>query len=111
MLNGPVTTWFMTEEERLAYIAKHPIKPSDKPKGSSFVDVHSHGERSKQMKRSTLMDKVDKDEFHRLYMLGHTQESIAKNLNISVTLVNNHIERERKAEPEKWPYRLKRKGR
>jgi hypothetical protein len=25
---GHVTTWFMTEEERLAYIEKHPIRPT-----------------------------------------------------------------------------------
>lgn len=35
---GKVTVWHMTEEERLAYIKKHPII-SDKPKGSSFASL------------------------------------------------------------------------
>lgn len=26
-----VTTWYMTEEERLAYIEKYPIRPTRKP--------------------------------------------------------------------------------
>jgi hypothetical protein len=38
-MNGEVTVWYMTEEERLAYIAKHPIIPTEKPKGSSYVDA------------------------------------------------------------------------
>ncbi|MEH7093956.1 hypothetical protein [Neobacillus vireti] len=29
---GQVTVWYMTEEERLAYIEKHPIKPTKKAK-------------------------------------------------------------------------------
>jgi hypothetical protein len=29
---GKVTTWFMTEEERIAYIKKYPIHKTDKPK-------------------------------------------------------------------------------
>ncbi|MGG1495216.1 hypothetical protein ABE353_14940 [Bacillus licheniformis] len=28
-LPGEVTVWMMTEEQRLAYIEKHPIVPSD----------------------------------------------------------------------------------
>lgn len=33
---GKVTVWYMTEEERLAYIEKHPIK-NTQPAGSSFI--------------------------------------------------------------------------
>ena len=33
-----VHTWKMSEEERLAYIEKHPIKPTKKPKRSSTID-------------------------------------------------------------------------
>jgi hypothetical protein len=33
-----VHTWKMTEEERLAYIEKHPIKPRKKPKRSATID-------------------------------------------------------------------------
>lgn len=39
-LNGEVTTWFMTEEQRLAYIEKHPIIQTGKPKGSSFAEIY-----------------------------------------------------------------------
>ncbi|CAM4020482.1 hypothetical protein [Mesobacillus zeae] len=28
MMTGSVTSWKMTEDERLAYIAKHPIRPT-----------------------------------------------------------------------------------
>lgn len=31
-----VKVWFMTEEERQAYIKKHPIVNKSKPKGSNF---------------------------------------------------------------------------
>jgi hypothetical protein len=33
---GRVTEWKMSEEERLAYIEKYPIKPTEKPKGAAF---------------------------------------------------------------------------
>ncbi|MGG0718699.1 hypothetical protein ABE096_14040 [Robertmurraya massiliosenegalensis] len=36
---GKVEVWFMTEEERLAYIEKHPITPIKKPKGTSFGEA------------------------------------------------------------------------
>jgi hypothetical protein len=36
---GEVKVWYMTEEERLAYIKKHPIKSTKKPKGASYVNV------------------------------------------------------------------------
>lgn len=37
-----VTTWQMTEEERLAYIKKHPIRPAseDEKRGASYTDIH-----------------------------------------------------------------------
>lgn len=37
---GKVTVWYMTEEERLAYIKKHPIRPIERPKGSTYEDIH-----------------------------------------------------------------------
>ncbi|MCM3216138.1 hypothetical protein M3612_16690 [Niallia taxi] len=33
---GKVTVWHMTEEERLAYIAKHPIISYEKRSGQTF---------------------------------------------------------------------------
>ncbi|MGG3572844.1 hypothetical protein ABES80_10215 [Bacillus gobiensis] len=37
-LPGEVVTWKMSEEERLAYIAKHPIIPEEKPKPFDMVE-------------------------------------------------------------------------
>jgi hypothetical protein len=36
-----VTVWYMTEKERLAYIAKHPIKPTKK-KRSRIDEAEFH---------------------------------------------------------------------
>ncbi|QOS92937.1 hypothetical protein [Peribacillus sp. JNUCC41] len=48
-----VKVWFMTEEERLAYIEKHPIVPlTEKPNksGAAFSNIGAYGERKKKMK-------------------------------------------------------------
>ncbi|MED5102477.1 hypothetical protein NSS71_25530 [Niallia sp. FSL W8-0951] len=45
-LHGKVKVWQMTEEERLAYIAKHPIVPTEPIRGSKFANVQN-------MKRKT----------------------------------------------------------
>jgi hypothetical protein len=39
---GKIKTWYMTEEERLAYIAKHPIVKIDKKKtkGETYSNIH-----------------------------------------------------------------------
>ncbi|MBT2647225.1 hypothetical protein J7E52_10900 [Bacillus sp. ISL-34] len=47
-----VTVWYMTEEERLAYIQKHPIVPSEeKPNksGAAFSDILAYGERRRKL--------------------------------------------------------------
>ena len=47
-----VTVWYMTEEERLAYIKKHPIVPSEeKPNksGAAFSNIHAYGERKRKL--------------------------------------------------------------
>jgi hypothetical protein len=38
---GKITVWQMTEDERLAYIAKYPIRPAEKPKGSTFANIQT----------------------------------------------------------------------
>jgi hypothetical protein len=38
---GKVTVWQMTEEERLAYIEKHPIIPTKKKRNESFDNIHT----------------------------------------------------------------------
>jgi hypothetical protein len=35
-INGQVTVWHMTEEERLAYIKKHPIKQTKREMPSTY---------------------------------------------------------------------------
>jgi len=49
---GKVTVWKMTEEERLAYIKKHPIRPpvdaEKQSRGSSYADIHRPGPRKKR---------------------------------------------------------------
>lgn len=36
---GKVTTWHMSEEERQAYIKKHPIKKTKPHSGATFVNL------------------------------------------------------------------------
>ncbi|WBL16428.1 MULTISPECIES: hypothetical protein [Sutcliffiella] len=44
---GKVKVWYMTEEQRLEYIKKHPIKPTERPKGTSYSDLNSYSERTR----------------------------------------------------------------
>ncbi|CEG28095.1 hypothetical protein [Bacillus sp. B-jedd] len=50
MLHGEVKVWYMTEEERLAYIKKHPIKPTKRNK----KEVHLKDMGRKKRKKSPL---------------------------------------------------------
>jgi hypothetical protein len=36
---GKVTVWYMTEEERLAYIKKHPIVPTERETVIRFSEI------------------------------------------------------------------------
>jgi len=51
-LHGEVKISYMTEEERLAYIQKHPIKPI-KRKEKAFSNIHTYGERVKNRESGT----------------------------------------------------------
>lgn len=54
-LNGEVTTWYMTPEQLAEYVAKHPIIPKGKPKGTGYSDIHdTRGYRKKQEERRKL---------------------------------------------------------
>ena len=44
---GKVKVWYMTEEERLAYIEKHPIVPIDQPKGMAFENIYNLGKKER----------------------------------------------------------------
>lgn len=113
-----VTTWQMTEKERLAYIKKHPIRPTKAKKGSSFANIHDYGERKKQIikeakesgkKNKRIIDSVDTDLLHKLFMDGEKLEYIAAKLKISMPILNNYIKEQRQVDPDNWPYRERRK--
>jgi DNA-directed RNA polymerase specialized sigma subunit len=111
---GKVTVWRMTEEERLAYIEKHPIVPTEKPKGTSLENVYEMQnakarERKAQNRElgNRIMDSVDTKLLHELFMQGKTQKYIANELKITQSTLENYIWEQRKIEPEKWPYRRK----
>ena len=56
---GEVKVWYMTEEERLAYIKKHPIKQTEKPKGSgifTFENVDYDRKRENAQKARAAKD-------------------------------------------------------
>lgn len=104
VLNSQVTTWFMSEEERLAYIAKHPIKTMDKPKAVIISN------RQVKNKQPTLMDGVDKEKLYELFSMGKPIERIAEELGVSSGTLTKYITKQRSLDPEKWPYRAKKKG-
>lgn len=56
---GKVTVWKMTEEERLAYIKKHPIRPTKKAKKrtETLPDVIDYSWRGKKAAESRWGDK------------------------------------------------------
>lgn len=46
---GEVTTWYMTEEERLAYIEKYPIRPTPIP---VFIINEKSGKRKAKKRKN-----------------------------------------------------------
>ncbi|MCM3651312.1 hypothetical protein [Metabacillus litoralis] len=54
MLNGKVHEWKMTEEERLAYIEKHPIIATKKPTSPHGYakEIQDNKKRKKEMNKS-----------------------------------------------------------
>ncbi|MBM4762727.1 hypothetical protein [Bacillus sp. B15-48] len=55
-MHGKITTWQMTEEERLAYIKKHPIRPT-KHRRSSSIDLIDYQWRGKKANESRYKQK------------------------------------------------------
>jgi hypothetical protein len=109
---GKVTTWFMTPEELAEYVAKHPIKSTEQSNVAKFsteaIDYKVINERRKEaMKGKRIIDQIDKDLLHKLFISGRRFEDIAKSLKISMGILNNYIKEQRKLDPEKWPYRIK----
>ena len=70
----------MSEEERLAYIAKHPIVPVENISGAKFNNIsREQQERAKRTRelQPKLMDSVDKDELHKRFIAGEKLSDIA----------------------------------
>lgn len=113
-MHGKVHEWKMTEAERLAYIKKHPIVSYEKPSGSTFVEIHdSQYKKAKEDKKikDRVIDGLDKDAIHKMYMEGETLNAIAKKNFVSRASIAKLIQEQRELEPEKWPYKQVPKGR
>lgn len=54
---------------------------------------------------SRIIDSVDKNKLHELFVAGEKLNYMAKAVNISVAILNNYIKEQQAVEPEKWPYR------
>lgn len=109
---GQVKTWYMTEEQRLAYIAEHPIVPTDKPNGSTFESVYTinMNQNKEQKKRPSIMDKVDKEDLHRRFLAGEKLKNMANHFDVTIQTLDKYIRKQREIDPDKWPYRTNRKG-
>ncbi|MFJ5713153.1 hypothetical protein [Neobacillus sp. NPDC093127] len=109
---GQVHVWYMTPEELAEYVKKHPIIPTGKPPVAKFstdtIDYKSAGERKKEaFKGKKVMDGVNKDKLHKLFIKGETLDEIAAVFNVNPSTLNNFIKQQRDKDPEKWPYRAK----
>lgn len=114
MSHGEVRTYYLSEEERLAYIAKHPIVPTGRPVGTMVAkatdEQQQRSTESFLRSRKRVIDDVDTDELHKRFMAGEGLEDIATALNISLSNLNNYIKNQRKIEPDRWPKRSQGRG-
>jgi DNA-directed RNA polymerase specialized sigma subunit len=111
---GKVTTWFMTPEELADYVKKNPITSTKQPSETKFstdaIDHKAMAERRNEaLKGKRIMDKVDKEVLHKLFISGRRLVDIAKSLKVSEANLSNYITKQRKIEPEKWPLRKQKK--
>jgi hypothetical protein len=58
---GKVTVWQMTEEERLAYIEKNPIKKTEKPKTAKYSSENIDYKKTNERKLEVLRKKKARD--------------------------------------------------
>ncbi|MCM3763480.1 hypothetical protein [Neobacillus niacini] len=115
---GRVHTWKMTEGQRSEYVKKNPIVPTDKPSGTGLVNVsemqYSKAKEksleTRQKQSNRIIDGVDTEYLHKLFMQGIPLSYIADALKITLSTLNNYIKEQRKVEPEKWPRRSDRKN-
>lgn len=107
-MHGEVEVWYMTEEQRLAYIDKHPIRSEEKSKGMSFSNIHERKNAYKN-RRERVMDTVNKVELHKRFIAGERLDDIAASLHVTTATLNNFIKEQRQMEPDRWPYRVKKR--
>lgn len=109
-MHGKVHEWKMTEEERLAYIKKHPIIPTEKPKGTGFHDItdiqFQKVKENRQKEQKRIIDSVDVNKVREMYLKGERLADIANSCNLSQSNLNRLITEQRNADPDKWPKRL-----
>jgi len=105
-----VHVWYMTPEQLADYVKKHPIVPTEKPKGTSLTDV-TEMQVSKAKKRKKngkrITDGIDTVKLNKMFRSGVRLRDIAKVFNISVYTIHNYIKEQREIDPEKWPIRKK----
>lgn len=107
---GKVHEWKMTEDERLAYIKKHPIVKTAHKFGAQFstdaIDYTQLNERKKEaFKDKKIIGEHIGSKIHQLYMKGAALKDIATELDINLSTINSYIRAQRKTNPEKWPSR------
>ena len=115
-MHGEVIVWQMTEEERLAYIKKHPIIPTD-AKGSTFT-LPISDERKKQAyenqlktrRENSVLNKIDINKLHELYMKKIRLADIADTFDVNINSITGVIQKLRKEDPDKWPRRRIERG-
>lgn len=109
---GEVKTYRMPEEERLAYIAKHPIVPAEKPTSFAIVgpseeqikNAKANSQKARQQKPK-LIDEIDKEQLHKLFMAGYQIADIADVFKMTENQLHYIIRQLRNADPIKWPKR------
>lgn len=109
---GEVTTYQMSEEERLAYIEKHPIVPAEKAKSTNFSiptkEQHENAvvnSKKARQQKPKLIDEIDKEHLHKLFVAGYRIADIAKTFNVTQNQLSYFIRQLRNADPGRWPKR------
>lgn len=94
----------MTPEQLAEYVKKHPIVPTGKTSFSTeAIDYEVTNQRKiEAMKGKKIMDNVDTDKIHKLYVEGISIPAIAQELNVNRSTLNNYIYAQRKIDPAKW---------
>lgn len=114
-MHGKVHVWRMSEEERLEYIKRYPIKPYNGKRVIKTIGAFATEEEKKEFynnrgtNRASVMDKVDKEKLHEMFMAGEKLSYIAAVLKISPANLSNYIKKQRKLNPDKWPRRQERR--